>query len=114
MANENNWETVDTVGLTAIVRGCFIQGGNGDLSPNERKEFSFIGKRLRGCLMNLLTARFIAGTQILLEANEQIRQANTELAAFQAHLEQTVAILTRLNGLAALLDELLKAAVAFA
>jgi hypothetical protein len=105
---------VDNKTLTELIERCFDLSMDGRLTPDQRKEFLALGKRLRGCLLNLVTAQFAANTKEVEEANRAIKLINKGLAADKENLEKTGAITGQLAQLVGILDDLLKIATVFA
>ena len=99
--------------LADIVELCFDLSMDLRLDPDERKEFLYLGKKLRGCLVNLISAQFEEDTQELLDANSQIKYLNNQLKENLKELEQIATLVTQIGQLAGILDGLLKIAVAF-
>jgi hypothetical protein len=104
---------VDSVALTDIITTAFDLSMDGRLRPAERQGFLVAGKRLRGALVNLLTARFDAGTAELEAANGSIRKVNGDLKASAQSLAQIAERLQELSTLAGSLDALLSVAAGF-
>lgn len=106
-------EKVDTTTLTEIIDQCF------DLSMDERftdvqqKKFLAEGKRLRGLLLNLLTAQFDKGTQTLIDANNQLDAVNTALSDSVAVLANAADTLNQVATLVGNIDKLLNVATNF-
>jgi hypothetical protein len=103
----------DTTTLAAIVDQCFDYSMDGRFSLKQQNVFLTDGKRLRGSLLNLLSARFDDGTQALLDANEQLTKINARLedsAVVLAHVAQTLNDIATLVGN---LDKLLNVATSF-
>ena len=105
--------TVDTVMLTSVINQCFELSLDGQLSEAKRAKFLAHGKRLRGHLINLLSAQFTEGTEAVLEANARLKEVNTDLKDNAAVLENTVNTLSNIAKLVGTLDRLLNVAVAF-
>ena len=105
--------TVDTMTLTAVINKCFELSMDGQLTAAQRSKFLAHGKRLRGHLMNLLSAQFTEGSEALTNANERLSEVNTERKDDAAVLSETTAMLSNIAKLAGTLDRLLNVAVAF-
>jgi hypothetical protein len=106
-------EKVDSVTLTAVIDRCLDASMDGRFTQAQRGKFLTIAKRLRGSLLNLLSARFTADTPGLQEANDDLQAVNQRLkkeADTLAKAAQTLADLTRLVGA---LDKLLGVAGKF-
>jgi len=105
--------TVDTITLTAVINQCFELSMDGQLSAAQRSKFLAHGKRLRGHLMNLLSAQFTESSEALINANERLSEVNNELKDDAAVLAETAAVLNNIAKLSGTLDKLLNVAVAF-
>ncbi len=99
--------------LAAIIEMCFDYAMDDRVSESSRKDFSAIGKRLRGALLNLITAEFEAESAQFRVANKEIAAVNRGLQEEAQVLENVAATIEQLGKLAAILDELLKVAVSF-
>lgn len=104
---------VDTTTLSDIINQCFAYSSDGRLSPTQQAAMLADGKRLRGLLMNLLSARFNDGTQAVLDANNQLTKVNTKLANSAAALTNAVQTLNDISSLVGNLDKLLNVAAGF-
>lgn len=105
--------TVDTETLTTIINQCFSYATNTQLSAQDRNSFMVEGKRLRGQLMNLLSAKFDAGCQELAAANENLTKVNATLAQSATVLANTAQTLSSIASLVGTLDKLLSIATSF-
>src|SRR5262245_55240461 len=105
--------TVDTVRLTNIINQCFENSTDGRFSPADRAEFLANGKRLRGHLINLLSAQFDASTESVVIANQKLEEVNGKLINAVEVLQNTAQTLGNIAQLVGLLDRLLNVAVAF-
>lgn len=72
--------TIDASALADIINRCFGYATDGRFTDVQQAAFLAEGKRLRGLLLNLISARFDNGTPAVLEANEQLEAVNTNLA----------------------------------
>ena len=104
---------VDTSTLTDIINQCFDFSMDGRLSPQQRTVFLADGKRLRGLLINLLSAQFDEGNQAVLDANDRLAKVNSRLAASAAALANVAQTLGDVATLVGNLDKLLNVAVSF-
>jgi len=98
---------VDTTTLSNIINQCFAFSSDGRLSPSQQATMLADGKRLRGLLMNLLSAQFNDGTQAVLDANNQLTKVNATLANSATALANTVQTLNEITSLVGNLDKLL-------
>jgi hypothetical protein len=99
--------------LTQVIDHCFDLSMDGRVHPDDRNEFLALGKRLRGSLLNLLTARFEEGTQEVIEANTKIEGLNKSLSSTTQVLNNTAQGIRQLGQLVSILDGLLKIASNF-
>jgi len=98
---------VDTTTLSNIINQCFAYSSDGRLSPSQQAAMLADGKRLRGLLMNLLSAQFNDGTQAVLDANNQLTKVNTALANSATALANAAQTLDDITSLVGNLDKLL-------
>ncbi len=106
-------DTVDTVTLTKVINQCFANASDGRLSLTDQTRFLIEGKRLRGLLLNLLSAQFSAGTANLVAANADLVAVNAKLSDMASVLADTVQTLVDITNLVSNLDALFKLAVSF-
>jgi hypothetical protein len=104
---------VDTKTLTDIINKCFDNAGDGRFSEDQQAAFLADGKRLRGLLLNLLSAQFDDGTQAVVDANKQLVTVNTVLANSAATLANIAQTLNSIATLVGNLDKLLNVAANF-
>ena len=104
---------VDTTALAEVISQCFENATDGRFTPEERALFLADGKRLRGLLLNLLSAQFDDGTQQVVNANVEVKAVNADLKASAISLAQTAATLNNVARLVGTLDGLLNVAVKF-
>jgi len=105
--------SVDTPTLTNLITTCFNLSMDGRITDAQHGEFLVVGKRLRGCLVNLLSAQFNDGTQQVLDANQKLDQINQLAAQAAQSLTAATNVLSQLNTLVNVLDDLLKLASSF-
>jgi hypothetical protein len=86
---------------------------DGRFSQNQRTEFLALGKRLRGSLLNLISAQFDDGTQAVLNANQQLNVVNTQLSDAVTALANFAQVVNNISDLVSDLDQLLKVAASF-
>lgn len=106
-------EKVDSVTLTAVIDRCLDYSMDGRFTQAQRSEFLTLAKRLRGSLLNLLSARFDEGTQALKEANADLTAINTQLRKEAETLAKTAQTLADLAKLVGALDKLIGVAGSF-
>ena len=103
----------DNATLTRLIEQCFDYSMDGRFSPAQQTDFLALGKRLRGCLVNLLSATFQDGTPQVVAANRAIAASNKALNAAVQTLGKTGQVLKDLEQLIGALDGLLKLAARF-
>ena len=104
---------VDTTALANIINQCFDYSSDGRIPSSEQTAFLADGKRLRGLLLNLLSAQFDDGTQAVLDTNKQLAAVNRQLGDAAASLAQSAQTLNTLANLVGNLDKLLNVAANF-
>jgi hypothetical protein len=104
---------VDTTTLAEVISQCFENSTDGRFTTEERALFLADGKRLRGLLVNLLSAQFEDGTQQVIDANVELKTVNADLKASEMSLAQTATTLNNVARLVGTLDGLLNVAVKF-
>jgi geranylgeranyl pyrophosphate synthase len=104
---------VDTNALTSVINQCFAYSTDGRVSPADQATFLADGKRLRGLLLNLLSAQFNDGTQGVLDANKQLTAVNTELSDSATVFADTAQTLNSVASLVGNVDKLLNIASSF-
>ncbi len=104
---------VNNADLTKLVDNCFDRSMDGRVKQSDQKDFLAMGKRLRGSLLNLLTAEFEEGTPDVVKANSMIQTLNEDTRSAQQVLNETSQVIAQLGKLVAILDDLLKMATAF-
>jgi hypothetical protein len=104
---------INNAELTQVTERCFDLSMDGRVQTADRKEFLALGKRLRGSLLNLLTAQFAEGTQDVIEANTMIAGLNKSLRSTTQVLNNTAQVIGQLGQLVSILDDLLKIASTF-
>lgn len=106
--------SVDTTTLTGIINQCVDLSMDGQLSPSMQREFLTLAKRLRGSLVNLLSARFTSGTQAVLNANSALTSVNENLQSAIGELSDISKTVGQVTDLVTQLDNLIKSASSFA
>jgi hypothetical protein len=99
--------------LANIIEKCFDYSCDGGISDTDRKDFAFWGKRLRGILVNIITAEFDGDSAKFKQANAEIKAVNIRLQEATQVLEQVAETVEQLGKLASILDDLLKTAISF-
>lgn len=104
---------VETVLLTKLIEACLRLSMDSAIASAQRKELLALGKRLRGALMNLLTAEFRKGTPAVEAANKSIRSLNRTLSRKSSELSNIAGTISEIAGLVGVLDDLLTLALKF-
>jgi geranylgeranyl pyrophosphate synthase len=105
--------TVDTTTLADIINQCFAFSADGRFSDDQQGAFLADGKRLRGLLLNLLSAQFNDGTQSVLDANTKLTAVNKQLEQDAVVLANAAQALNNVANLVGTLDKLLNVAASF-
>lgn len=105
--------TVNTTKLTEAINRCFDYSMDGRLTPARRNKYLTEGKRLRGLLLNLISARFEDGTQAVINANSKLDEVNDQLRDSVAAIESAAEVLANVARLVKVLDGLLGVATSF-
>lgn len=103
----------DTTTLSDIIVQCFDYSMDGRFTQKQRSAFLMDGKRLRGQLLNLLSARFDDGTQAVVDANTQLSKINDKLKDSAETLAHATSALNDVAKLVSNLDKLLSLATSF-
>lgn len=106
-------DRVDSATLTEIIDRCLDYSMDGRFTPERRQEFLALAKRLRGSLLNLLSARFDAGTPGLQEANTDLGAINARLKKETETLAKAAQVLADIASLVSSLDKLLSSVGVF-
>jgi hypothetical protein len=105
--------TVDTATLATVINQCFSYATDGRVSAQDQNSFLVEGKRLRGQLLNLLSAQFAAGSAQLAAANASLTAVNAGLTQSATVLANTAQTLNSISTLVGSLDQLLSIATSF-
>jgi hypothetical protein len=105
--------SADTDTLTTMISTLVDLSMDGRFSDDEQQEFLVLAKRLRGTLLNLLSARFDAGTPSVLAANNSLTSVNTQVQALSNDINGTANAIASVTNLVGQLDGLLKVATTF-
>jgi len=106
-------ESINTAELAEIISMCFDLSMTVGLDEQLRADCLVAGKRLRGILVNLLSARFESSSQEFQEASANLTRINKQLIKVFEGLEKVAKLVEDIGGLISQLDGLLKLAVAF-
>jgi hypothetical protein len=104
---------IDAATLAQLIDTCFELSMDGRLADDRQRDFLVAGKRLRGSLVNLISAQFDDATQGVLTANAKLEEANKRAAKLTDDLSAASNVLTQVNSLVGALDDLLKLASSF-
>jgi hypothetical protein len=104
---------VDTSTLATVINQCFSYATDARFNAPDQKSFLIEGKRLRGQLLNLLSAQFDAGSAALVTANNSLSAVNTQLTNSATVLANTAQTLNSIATLVGTLDKLLSVAASF-
>jgi hypothetical protein len=99
--------------LTKTIMECFDNSMDNRFTTEERKEFLVNGKRLRGSLINLLSADFNEETAEIIESNNLIKEINVSLKEKDRMLDNAAVVVDNITKLVSILDDLLKLAASF-
>ena len=88
---------IDNTTLVQAIEKCFDLSMDGRVPPADRTEFLTLGKRLRGSLLNLLSAEFAAGTAQVSAANQEIQTVNQSLTTVTNQLANTAQVIADLG-----------------
>lgn len=103
----------DTATLTNVIEKCFDYALDDRVPQAQQKKFLTLGKRLRGSLVNLISAQFDEGTTAVKEANDELKKINTRLKDEAETLNKIADTVKQIGSLVASLDKLLGIAVGF-
>jgi hypothetical protein len=103
----------DVKALTEIVDRCFDLAMDNRLTEAQCTKYLVAGKKLRGSLLNLISARFEEGTAELEEANEQLADVNAALKKDAEAIKNVADTVKSLSTLVGSLDKLLGVAESF-
>jgi len=97
--------------LVSCIEQCFFLATSSQLTPKQRNEMLALGKRLRGSLINLLTAQFNDDVKEVDEANAEIQAVDQLLLDAIAAVDNVADTVKRVNQLISVLDKLLEIAI---
>lgn len=103
----------DTVALTDIINDCFLLSMDGRLSIDQQTEMLTLGKRLRGTLINIISAIFDDQTEDFQKATADLKKVNNDLKAQIQQLTNLAQTVKEIGALIGDLDKLLSVATAF-
>ena len=99
--------------LASVIEKCFEYSMDGRFTQDRRSEFLVLGKRLRGSLVNLVTANFKEDTAELNNANKKLKDVNDKLKKEIETLNNVADTVEQIGQLVGILDDLLKLAGGF-
>ena len=103
----------DNQNLASIIELCFDYSLDDRVPEELQKKFLALGKRLRGTLLNSITAEFEGDTAQVIEANNQIKAVNNELKNETQVLDNIANTVEQLGQLVSILDDLIGIALSF-
>jgi ABC-type transporter Mla subunit MlaD len=101
----------DNQELVKCIEACLDLSMDERLTQTRQNEMLALGKRLRGSLVNLLTAEFPDSLKQVEQANKQLQQVNQDLADRSQAIEQIADTISKLSQVVKVLDGLLKFAI---
>ena len=113
-ANTGTLSSIDTSTLSSMISTLVDYSMDGRVPEALQPQCMVLAKRLRGTLVNLLSARFNAGTPAVDQANSELRNVNTQVLASINQLGSLSETLANVTNLVGQLDSLLSIAVKFA
>lgn len=106
-------EKLDSTTLTDVIERCLDYSMDGRFTQAQRTRFLVIAKRLRGSLLNLLSARFDEDTAELQQANDDLEALSKGLKKTTETIEKAAETLGDLTKLVGALDKLIGLAPKF-
>ncbi|MBO0939128.1 hypothetical protein J2I47_21415 [Fibrella sp. HMF5335] len=100
-------KTVDSEKIASCVQECFMLSLDDRLTIDEQKQMNVLGKRLRGHLINLLSATFDDGVKEVEAANKQLQAVNQQLSDTNEVINKVAATVKTVTKLVQTLDNLL-------
>jgi ABC-type transporter Mla subunit MlaD len=97
--------------LVKCIEACLDLSMDDRLSQASQNEMLALGKRLRGSLVNLLTAEFADDLKQVNEANTQLQVISKTLADKNAAIDRIAEVISQVGQVVKELDALLKFAV---
>ncbi len=108
-----NEKTIDGELLVKVIQMCFSQSQIEGITKKQSRELITLGKKLRGVLLNMLTAKFDGDTQLFKDATAELKAANKELKDALEDLQKTADAIKKVTSAFKLLDKLLGIAAGF-
>lgn len=104
---------IDTATLTTIINQYFFYAMDARVTPADQNSFLIEGKRLRGQLINLLSAQFDNTTAQFAAATASLTKVNAALSNSATALANIATTLNSITTLIGNLDKLLAVAKSF-
>lgn len=104
---------MDTQELVKAIEQCVDLALDGRLSKSQRKKMGLLAKRLRGSLINLLTADFAANSQEVKDAEKKLTEVNKKLSETKEDVDKAANTVKAINKVIGQLDKLLGFAIGF-
>jgi hypothetical protein len=101
----------DNQELVKCIEACLDLSMDDRLTQVCQNEMLALGKRLRGSLVNLLTAEFPEDLKLVEDANQELRSITRTLADKNQAIENIADTISKINQVVKGLDRLLKFAV---
>ena len=101
----------DNQELVKCIEACLDLSMDDRLTQAQQNEMLALGKRLRGSLVNLLTAEFPEDLEQVEEANQELQAISQVLADKNQAIENISATIGKINQVVKGLDGLLKFAI---
>ncbi|MGH8109171.1 MAG: hypothetical protein ACREO1_10715 [Arenimonas sp.] len=108
-----NEKTLDAELLTRLIQLCFKLSQKPGITETQSRNLIVLGKKLRGVLINVLTSKFDASTQLFIDSTDELRNTNKALKEALDDLQKTADAIKKATGVLKLLDKLLQIAVGF-
>lgn len=103
----------DSSKLAELVTLCFDLSQKPGVKKEEAEKLILLGKRLRGVLMNILTARFQANDQGFAKATQSLNETTQVMKDALADIEEVSEAIKRTTETLKVVDKLLGIAIAF-
>jgi hypothetical protein len=100
----------DNIKLAELIEECFFRSMDGAVPPGDRKEWAALGRRLRGCYLNLVSKNFSDGDPEIIKANKMIANLNKKINAKDG-VSKVVNFIKEIDELTGRLDRILKLVV---
>ena len=108
-----NKKPLDAEPLAKLIQFCFKLSQKPGISEKQSHNLIVLGKKLRGVLLNILSAQFDASTQLFIDSTNELKETNKALKEALDDLQKTADAIKKATGVLKLLDKLLGIAVGF-